>query len=107
MARAQGKQVLDNASIAQLLAIEGDAAKPPLQKAFRRASRRAFLWPDKAAQLLRERRSLTELAGVGPYLEKIIRRWIENPPPVAAPPEIRRGFLTTAQAQKALAKKPS
>lgn len=75
MARAQGKQVLDNASIAELLAIEGDAAKPTLQKAFRRASRRAFLWPDEASQLLRERRSLTELPGVGPYLEKIIRRW--------------------------------
>jgi hypothetical protein len=100
MARAQGKQVLDNASIAELLAIEGDAAKPPLQKAFRRASRRAFLWPDEASQLLRERRSLTELPSVGPYLEKIIRRWIENPPAVPAPPEIRNGFLTIAQAQK-------
>jgi putative hydrolase len=107
MARAQGKLFLDNGGIAELLALEGDAAEPPLQKAFRRASRRAFLWPQEAAQLLRERRSLTELAGVGPYLEKIIRRWIDNPPPVAAPPEIRRGFLTTAQAQMVLAKKPS
>jgi putative hydrolase len=107
MARAKGTDILDNGGIAELLAIEGDAAKPPLQKAFRRASRRAFLWPVEAAQLLRERRSLRELAGVGPYLEKIIRRWIEDPPPAPTPPAIRNGFLTTTQAQKALAKKPA
>ena len=106
MARAKA-DVLDNGGIAELLAIDGDGAKPPLQKAFRRASRRAFLWPTEAAQLLRERRSLTELPGVGPYLEKIIRRWIEDPPSVPTPPAIRRGFLTTTQAQKALAKKPA
>src|ERR1700686_3343009 len=96
MARAQSQQVLDNGGIAELLAVEGDAAKPPLQKAFRRAARRAFLWPEEASQLLRERRSLTELPGIGPYLEKIIRRWIENPPAVKAPPEIRTAFLTTS-----------
>jgi hypothetical protein len=96
MARAQSQQVLDNGEIAELLAVEGDAAKPPLQKAFRLAARRAFLWPEEASQLLRERRSLTELPGIGPYLEKIIRRWIENPPAVKASPEIRTGFLTTS-----------
>jgi hypothetical protein len=31
-----------------LLAIESDAAKPPLQKTFRRASRSAFLRPAEA-----------------------------------------------------------
>jgi putative hydrolase len=107
MACAKGTDILDNGGIAELLAIEGDGAKPPLQKAFRRASRRAFLWPVEAAQLLRERRSLIELAGIGPYLEKIIRQWIEDPPPAPTPPAIRNGFLTTTQAQKALAKKPS
>ena len=105
MARAKGTDILDNGGIAEVLAIEGDAAKPPLQKAFRRAARRAFLWPVEAAQLLRERRPLMELAGIGPYLEKIIRRWIEDPPPAPTPPAIRNGFLTTTQAQKALAKK--
>jgi putative hydrolase len=106
MARARA-DVLDNGGIAELLAIEGDAAKPPLLRAFRRASRRAFLWPTEAAQLLRERRSLTELPGVGPYLEKIIQRWIEDPPSVPTSPAIRNGFLTTTQVQKALAKKPA
>jgi hypothetical protein len=37
MACAKGTDILDNGGIAELLAIEGDAAKPPLQKAFRRA----------------------------------------------------------------------
>ena len=73
------KEPLDNSSIAELLAIEGEAARPPLQKASRRASRRAFLWSEEATQLLRERRSLTELPGVGAYLEKIIGRWIAEP----------------------------
>jgi hypothetical protein len=38
-----------NARIAELLASEGYAAKPPLPKAFRRASRRAFSGPRKRA----------------------------------------------------------
>jgi histidinol phosphatase-like PHP family hydrolase len=107
MAPKQREHTFDNSSIAELLAIEGDSARPPLQKAFRRASRRAFLWPEEAAQLLRERRSLTELPGVGPYLEKIIRRWIEHPPGIPTPPELRNGFLTLTQAQAAIAKKPA
>jgi histidinol phosphatase-like PHP family hydrolase len=99
--------VLDNSNIAELLALEADAARPPLQKAFRRASRRAFLWPEEAAYLVSERRSLEELPGIGPYMEKIIRAWIEKPPPVPKSPEIRHGFLTLTQAQAALAKKPA
>ena len=71
---------LANSSIAELLATEADTAKQPLQKALRRASRRAFLWPEEAAQLIREHRSLEEFSGVGPSLSKIIRRWIENRP---------------------------
>jgi hypothetical protein len=72
---------LSNSSIAELLASEGEAAQFPLQKAFRRAARRAFLGPEEAAQLVKEYRSLTELPAVGPYLEKVIRRWIELPLP--------------------------
>jgi hypothetical protein len=70
----------DNSKIAELLAIQGELARPPLLKAFRRASRRAFLWPEEASDLVLKGRPLTELSGIGPYLEKIIRRWIEDPP---------------------------
>jgi histidinol phosphatase-like PHP family hydrolase len=98
---------LSNCSIAELLATEAESAKQPLQKAFRRASRRAFLWPEEASAILDQNRSLQELQGVGPYLEKIIRRWIENPPVVPNPPAIRDGFLTLTEARALLAGDPS
>jgi hypothetical protein len=37
---------LDNAGIAELLARESEAASHILQRALRRAARRAFLWPE-------------------------------------------------------------
>ena len=52
---------LTNADISELLAIEAETAVQPLQRAFRRASRKAFLWTEEAFQLYQERRSLTEL----------------------------------------------
>jgi histidinol phosphatase-like PHP family hydrolase len=97
----------DNAKIAELLAIAGDSARPPLTKAFRRASRRAFLWPEEAADLLQKGRSLTELPGIGPYLEKIIGRWINDPPETPKPPEMRKGFLTVIRARAIVSEKPA
>jgi hypothetical protein len=88
------EEFLKNSSIAELLATEAETSKQPLQKALRRASRRAFLWPEEAAILLREQRSLEELSGVGPYLNKIIRRWIEHPPAIPESPEIRKVFFS-------------
>src|SRR5437588_13123007 len=90
-------EFLTNSAIAELLATEAETAKQPLQKAFRRASRKAFLWSEEAAQLIQQGRSLEEFAGVGPYLNKIIRRWIEDTPGVPQPPEIRSDFLTIPQ----------
>ena len=99
--------LLSNSSIAELLAVAAESAKMPLQKALRRASRKAFMWPEEAAVLLQEDRSLTELPGVGPSLNKIIRRWIDDPPDIPSPPEIRALFLTVTEARAALAKQPS
>jgi histidinol phosphatase-like PHP family hydrolase len=95
---------LDNSELAELLAVAADSAKQPLQKALRRASRKALLWPEEASQLITEGRSLEELPGIGPSLNKIIRRWMDNPPDNIKPPEIRSGFLTWTQARKILAK---
>jgi hypothetical protein len=64
--------LLTNSDIAELLAVAAESAKQPLQKALRRASRKAFLWPEEASQIVREGRSLEELAGVGPSLNRII-----------------------------------
>jgi histidinol phosphatase-like PHP family hydrolase len=95
-----------NSDISELLAIEADSASQPLQRAFRRAARKALLWTEEASQLYRERRSLTELSGIGPYLEKIVRRWLEHAPAVPDPPDIRRNFFTWTEAHSILQKEP-
>src|SRR6476661_5550553 len=97
---------LPNSEIAELLAGAAETAKMPLQKALRRASRKAFLWDEEAALMVAEGRSLTDLPGVGPSLERIIGRWIVSPPPVPGPPEIRQGFLTVPEARSTVAKHP-
>ncbi|HLY92778.1 MAG TPA: hypothetical protein VKQ89_05940 [Candidatus Angelobacter sp.] len=45
---------LTNSEIAELLAVAAESAKMPLQKALRRASRKAFLWPEEAAQVVEQ-----------------------------------------------------
>jgi DNA polymerase (family 10) len=57
--------------------------------------------------LINEDRSLTEFSGVGPYLEKLIRGWIKNPPELPEPSKIREGFFTLPQAQAVLATRPA
>lgn len=48
---ADGNSFLPNSRIAELLALAAEKAKMPLQKALRRASRKAFLWADEASML--------------------------------------------------------
>src|SRR5205085_3049258 len=50
--------------------------------------------------------SLTGLAGIGPYLERIVRGWIDDPPKTLDPPALRSGFLTLAEARRILATRP-
>lgn len=98
--------LLTNSDIAELLATAAESAKQPLQKALRRASRKAFLWPEEAAQIIREGRSLEELAGIGPSLGRIVGRWIQDPPDVPKPPETRAGFITSVRAREILEANP-
>jgi histidinol phosphatase-like PHP family hydrolase len=95
-----------NASLAELLALEAEESSGHLQRAFKRASRLAFLWPEEAFTLLSNNRPLTELPGIGPYLAKRLTGWMSAPPKVAEPPELRRGFLTLADTRRILARKP-
>jgi putative hydrolase len=104
--RGSGNGLLTNAQLAELLAVAAETAKMPLQKALRRASRKAFLWPEEAAQILQEGRSLTELPAVGPHLSRLIREWMERPPTLHNPAEIRAGFLSLTEARATLAMKP-
>lgn len=55
---------------------------------------------------MNEKRSLTELPGVGPFLEKQLVRWIHTPPQIAVAPPIRRNYLFLAEARKVLAQHP-
>jgi len=98
---------LTNSNIAELLAIEAENASHFVQRALRRASRRAFLWDEEAAHLVEQNRSLTGLSGIGPYIEKLIMRWIADPPRVPKPPSLRRDFVTIPQARAALARRPA
>jgi histidinol phosphatase-like PHP family hydrolase len=94
---------LSNSAIAELLARAAEDAKMPLQKALRRASRKALFWEEEASVVLAQQGTLTDLPGIGPSLNRIIRSWIENPPSTGTPPDIRRHFLTLTNARRILA----
>jgi PHP domain len=98
---------LENQAIGELLARKAEDTPPPAQRALRRAARRAFLWEVEAAELARAGASLTELSGVGPYIEKLIRQWLDAPPSNTQPVPLRAGFLTLYQARRILSKEPS
>ncbi len=97
---------LTNAQLAELLARAAAEHEGLRQRAFRRAARAAFLWPEEAADLLAAGRSLGELRGIGPFLSVQVQRWLQNPPPRVTPPPIRRDFLTLAKARRILAARP-
>ena len=95
---------LSNSDIAELLARKAETSSGILVRAFRRAARSAFLWPERAVDLVAAGRPLTELHGVGPFIAEQLRAWIEKPPVgQAKPPPIRRDFLTRADARVLLA----
>jgi histidinol phosphatase-like PHP family hydrolase len=98
---------ITNAHIAELLARAAEEAEGQLRMAFKRAARLAFLWPEEVGDLLAANRSLTELAGLGPYLERKIREWLDKPPGRIVPPPERRQFLTLTTARTILAKNPA
>ena len=59
-----------NAEIAELLSREASEASCVLQRAYRRAARSAFLWEVEARDLVAQKRPLTELAHIGPFLAR-------------------------------------
>ena len=95
--------MLSNSQLAELLSREADRAEGIRRRAFRRAARSAFLWPEHAASLLEQGRSLAELHSVGPFIAKQLRGWIEDPPgELEEIPAIRRDFLAAADARQLL-----
>ena len=97
--------MLTNSEFAELLAREAENETGILSRAYRRAARSAFLWPEQVSDLICQNRPLTELRSIGPFISKRILRWIEKPPrskPRA--PAIRRDFLALADARVLLSK---
>jgi putative hydrolase len=96
-----------NAEIAELLSREASEASYVLQRAYRRAARSAFLWEVEARDLAAQKRPLTELAHIGPFLQKQIRQWIRQKRHPPRPPPLRKEFLTLAGSRLRLAKASS
>ena len=98
--------MLSNTDIAELLAQQAETETGILSRAFRRAARSAFLWPEEVSDLVAQNRSLTELRSIGPFIEKQIRQWIEEPRRWEPVPAIRQDFLSLAEARRLLAPRP-
>jgi histidinol phosphatase-like PHP family hydrolase len=99
-------QCLSNANLAELLARQAAQEEGIRQRAYKRAARSAFLWPEEAADLLAEGRALVELKSVGPFIARQLHIWLEKPPLKVSAPLIRRDFLTVAEARAILAAHP-
>jgi putative hydrolase len=100
--------VLSNIDLAELLAQQAEDETGVLSRAFRRAARSAFLWPDEVSDLVAQERPLTELRSVGPFIAKQIQTWIDKPPARAKKiPAVRRDFISMAEARRVLAAQPA
>lgn len=96
-----------NSEIAELLSLEASNASYILQRALRRAARSAFLWEVEARDLVAQKQPLTQLAHIGPFLQKQIRQWIQKKQHPPSPPPLRKEFITLADARRRLAQVPS
>jgi histidinol phosphatase-like PHP family hydrolase len=101
-------QSVTNSDLAELLAVEAEEVKAPMvSKALRKASRSALLWPVEALTLMEQGRSLTELVSIGPYIAKLIERWISESRTIGERPETRKDFLTLTEARRLLDANPT
>jgi histidinol phosphatase-like PHP family hydrolase len=89
---------LSNRELSELLALaEGREDAPHRRRALHRASRAALFWDEEAAAVAAAGRPLTELPAVGPWVERFLQEWLDDPPEVPEPPPFRQGFLTMAE----------
>lgn len=95
--RSLSARALTNIQLAELFARNADSQQDQRQRALRRASRRALMWPEEAWRLRQTGRPLTELAGVGPWIASKLEEWMVDPPEVPEPPPLRSGFRSYAE----------
>jgi histidinol phosphatase-like PHP family hydrolase len=94
--------------LAELLARIAETSSGVLVRAFKRAARSAFRWPERAEDLHSAGRPLTELHGVGPFIAKQLESWLEKPSQeTLRVPALRRDFLTRADAEVILKSDPA
>jgi histidinol phosphatase-like PHP family hydrolase len=106
--RKRIQSVLSNTDIAELLGQQAERETGILSRANRRAARNAFLWPEEVSDLLAQNRPLTELRGIGPFMEKQIRNWFdEGVPRAKSVPALRQDFISMAEARRLLAGRSS
>ena len=99
--------MLTNADLGELLWSAGREETDHRRRALEKASRASRFWPEEASELAAAGRSLTELRAVGPWVAARIDAWLEDPPPLAEPDELRRGFLTYAEVRRTLDTDPA
>ena len=100
--------MLSNTDVAELLAQQAERETGILSRAYRRAARSAFLWREEVSDLIAQDRPLTELRGIGPFIEKQIRNWTDEGlrrPKIV--PAVRKDFVSIAAARRLLAARPS
>ncbi|HEX2240128.1 MAG TPA: PHP domain-containing protein [Actinomycetota bacterium] len=93
---------LTNAQIAELAARASAQLEGNKQKALRRIARRALTWPEEVAVMVEGNQPLTSLRGIGPWVERTLLEWLQDPPDVPEPAEIRSGFLSYPEVKAVL-----
>lgn len=98
---------ITNARLAEVLYLSAAEHQDQRQRALRRAGRYALVWPEEAAALLEEGRSLTELPAVGPWVSRLISAWFEDGVPDVPTTPLTSDFITYSQAKSVLDEDPS
>ncbi|MEA2507217.1 MAG: putative hydrolase [Actinomycetota bacterium] len=97
---------LTNRQVSELAAIAAQSQEDNKQKALRRCSHLALMWDEEAADVLSAGRALTELEGIGKWLDGVLTAWLEDPPEVPLTPPVRTDFLTYAEALAGVGAEP-
>lgn len=98
--------MLTNGELSLLLGALASGEEGHRRRALERASRAAMFWPIEAADHLESGGDLTDLTSVGPWVAARIGDLLEAAPAPVEADELRRDFLTLAQARRALAEHP-
>lgn len=95
--------MLTNAQLAELMAVASPLQETDTRvRALARASRKAFVWTEQAADVLASGRPLTALEAVGPWVAGVLLEMFESDVQPPEPSPERANFLTRADARAVL-----